>query len=326
MTNLHTNPKRLEYADQVETQGQPLVAKYIRAEVGTSQHDIWTAAYWDHRDITRELRETSVVDDQLLEKLGLPRLTSNPLFTRKPSSRSELWRTLERFFEYWMPSAIDRNSGMPQSEIELKEQQLGIKLPAALREWYLWAGATHRSWLGSWRPIPLDQLRIEETNRLVVFSGIYADVFVDLNDLGESDPTTFYLINDRRDPEPIIHKGSTLTKLFAAYALSAAFAWGKVNCLGVGYLDVVKFGDTTFRRLSNESKRQLGSVGVKVDWLGDLWEGDGWLGSSDRGLVFQSVEAISRFDPPCYQLRLIKEAIVEFYERKKGPVPRASEK
>jgi hypothetical protein len=61
------------------------------------------------------------------------------LFSDVPRERRLRWRLLLEFIETWH-GPLGESPGYSEAEIEAAEQRLGVRLPAAVREWYELAG------------------------------------------------------------------------------------------------------------------------------------------------------------------------------------------
>lgn len=49
------------------------------------------------------------------------------------------WNTMRRFIAHWYPPLMQED-GIPSTELDEAENRLGLKLPTALRDWYMLAG------------------------------------------------------------------------------------------------------------------------------------------------------------------------------------------
>jgi hypothetical protein len=58
--------------------------------------------------------------------------------TALPSNRHERWRLLRKLVEAWFP--VKQLPGVAVTTLDMAEDRLGLRLPAALREWYELAG------------------------------------------------------------------------------------------------------------------------------------------------------------------------------------------
>jgi hypothetical protein len=56
-----------------------------------------------------------------------------------PDIRSDRWRLLCDILAAWYRT-ITKLDGISEAELNAAEQRLGIKIPSALREWYMLAG------------------------------------------------------------------------------------------------------------------------------------------------------------------------------------------
>lgn len=75
------------------------------------------------------------------------------------------WRPVLEFAERWRERPLRLEDGLPLAAIVAREQQLGFRLPASLREWYRLVGSTLRDVQDS--PVRLEELKLEE-GRLVL--------------------------------------------------------------------------------------------------------------------------------------------------------------
>ena len=68
-----------------------------------------------------------------------------PLFSKLPANRESRWMLVLRFVDFWS-RPIAPGDGYSEADIEQCERELGHRLPAALREWYLIAGRRRDLW------------------------------------------------------------------------------------------------------------------------------------------------------------------------------------
>lgn len=57
--------------------------------------------------------------------------------------RSSAWRFVARFAEYWLGEPLDVASRVSAEQIEVREADLGVRLPPAVREFYRFFGSRH---------------------------------------------------------------------------------------------------------------------------------------------------------------------------------------
>lgn len=75
------------------------------------------------------------------------------------------WQPLLEFARRWRASPLTQEDGLPLERVVAREEELGFRLPAALREWYRLVGSTLRKVQD--HPVRLEELRLEERKLLV---------------------------------------------------------------------------------------------------------------------------------------------------------------
>jgi uncharacterized protein (TIGR02996 family) len=215
---------RLVYADWLEEQGDPR-GELIRLETRLSSLAPSGDEYVQLKPRRDELR--SQVDKKWLRAMGyVPR--HRPLFGRLPRRRVERWRLVEEFIEVWY-RPLQAGDRFSEEELAAAEARLGLRLPAALREWYALAGKRKDVWSKQdWLQAP-HELKVDEQHDALIFRyenqncetwGIRA------RDLERDDPPVFELYNPGRS--------SPTTTAFAILVLlyEAKFAPGVVAAGG----------------------------------------------------------------------------------------------
>ena len=116
-------------------------------------------------------------------------------FAARLAKREDRWSLLKDFVAEWH-TPLQVGDGYSAQEIDAAEQQLGLKLPAALREWYLLAG--RRADLSSIDPYAFSgpqELSVEENDCEVLwlFCETQADISwgVKQKDLAQDDPPIY---------------------------------------------------------------------------------------------------------------------------------------
>lgn len=133
--------RRLIYADWLEDHGDPR-GELIRLREELRNRSPIDPRYWDAKERFQELRWQT--NERWLKRLGYD-CAYRPLFAQRPADRASTWRAIEEFIELWH-QPLDRECGNTEQEIAAAEQRLRIRLPAALREWYLLAGKRSSEW------------------------------------------------------------------------------------------------------------------------------------------------------------------------------------
>jgi hypothetical protein len=87
--------------------------------------------FWELRPRRAQLKQGVAGD--WLTALGYN--VYRPLFTQMPAEREHRWRLITEFIETWHGPLGD-SPGNTEEEIAAAEERLGVRLPAAMREWY----------------------------------------------------------------------------------------------------------------------------------------------------------------------------------------------
>lgn len=128
------------------------------------------------------------------------------------------WRPLVDFATRWRAcGALDQEDGLPLERVRAREAALGVRLPAALREWYRLVGATLRPVQD--RPVRLEALELAE-GKLVVYSenqGCFHWLILE-GDLGLDDPP----VHGGRDLQDTARVADRLSDLLVAKVLHEA--------------------------------------------------------------------------------------------------------
>lgn len=107
------------------------------------------------------------------------------------------WQPLLEFARRWRASPLTQEDGLPLERVVAREEELGFRLPAALREWYRLVGSTLRDVQD--HPVRLDELKLEE--RKLIFHV-------------ENQGCFFWLILERdlETDDPPVHGGHDLLR------------------------------------------------------------------------------------------------------------------
>jgi uncharacterized protein (TIGR02996 family) len=132
---------RLVYADWLEERGDPR-GEFIRVE-----HEMTAVPVHSDRYVELKARRNELVPQ--IDKAWRGRLgyvpTYRPMFTHLPEGRAERWRLVEEFIDLWY-DPLRPGAGASEEELRATEEQLGFRLPAALREWHALAGKRKDVW------------------------------------------------------------------------------------------------------------------------------------------------------------------------------------
>lgn len=75
------------------------------------------------------------------------------------------WQPLMEFATRWRAEPLRPEDGLPVERVLAREEELGFRLPASLREWYRLVGSTLRDVQDY--PVRLDELKLEEKKLIV---------------------------------------------------------------------------------------------------------------------------------------------------------------
>jgi uncharacterized protein (TIGR02996 family) len=153
---------KLVYADWLDERGDPRAA-VIRAAERLSTLSVLKADYWEAKAARTELFATA--DGEWLAALGYSR-RHRPMFTALPADRGSRWLLLDRFVDVWR-EPLRVCDGYSETELADAEARLEFALPAALREFYAFAGKRFDVFSRQDRFIELAHLRLEN-DRLMV--------------------------------------------------------------------------------------------------------------------------------------------------------------
>lgn len=84
-----------------------------------------------------------------------------PMFERVPERRTGRWELLQSLIAVWYPP-VESDAGYSEDEVQAAEARLGMRLPAALREWYLAFGKRREVWSRQDMFLSLGDLDIDE--------------------------------------------------------------------------------------------------------------------------------------------------------------------
>lgn len=122
-----------------------------------------------------------------------------PLLHSLPSSRIDRWRIVERICNDWQIPWQAADDGM-NDELNCAERRLGLKLPAAFREWYLKNGSGLSRWMTIDRWLRPDQLEVDVTGEFLIFRVDELDPLdrtevsaLRIAELGQEDPAVVHL-------------------------------------------------------------------------------------------------------------------------------------
>jgi len=141
-------------------------------------------------------------------------------FATRLSACEDRWSLLKDFITEWH-GPLKRGDGYPASELNAAEKRLGLKLPAALREWYGLAGRREDVFAMQNLLVSPEELEVEEgllefyyENQGVVTWGIKPD------DLHLPDPPVY--LNDsgmHNEPQELIRENETLSEFALQMAI-----------------------------------------------------------------------------------------------------------
>jgi uncharacterized protein (TIGR02996 family) len=131
---------RLIYADWLEDQGDER-GELIRVVEEMQSIPFYSDRFWELRPRRAQLMQGAAGD--WLAALGYN--VYRPLFTEMPVEREHRWRLLTEFIETWH-GPLEDSPGNTEAEIVAAESRLGVRLPAAMREWYGLFGKAVRYW------------------------------------------------------------------------------------------------------------------------------------------------------------------------------------
>lgn len=134
---------RLVYADWLEERGDER-HELIRVETAMRAVPIWSDEFQRLKPSRARLRKT-LPSDWLAAMDYLPK--HRPMFGTLPPTAAERWRLAEEFIDIWH-GGLKPGDGYAEGEVAEAEVRLGVRLPQALREWYLWAGKRGEVWGG----------------------------------------------------------------------------------------------------------------------------------------------------------------------------------
>jgi len=132
---------------------------------------------------------------------------------------SPRWRRHVGFVKKWFAKPLEPADGVAAEAIEARERKLALRLPRAVREWFLLAGARVELTGEQDFIIDLDRLELEDGNLpLIVENQAVCTWGIPSDELSVDDPTTrvfsAYEGEEVRRTEPF---GSTVTDLYLAY-------------------------------------------------------------------------------------------------------------
>lgn len=133
--------QRLIYADWLEEQGD-VRADFIRLMEEMKTLPVHSDRFAELRPRRNELRQQ--LDPQWITQMGY-QPTHRPMFTKLPEQRHERWRLVEEFIDIWY-GPLQPEDGCSEGDLLEAEERLGLKLPAALREWHVLAGQRYDVW------------------------------------------------------------------------------------------------------------------------------------------------------------------------------------
>jgi uncharacterized protein (TIGR02996 family) len=155
---------RLVYADWLEDRSDPR-GEFIRVQAEMADLPVYSDRYVNLKKRRRALQ--AQVDADWCRAMGyVPR--HRPLFTRLPQPRVERWRLVEEFIDVWH-GPLEANDGYSEAELMAAEKRLGLRLPAALREWYALAGKRKGVWSTADNLLSPDRLRLDQDRDGLVF-------------------------------------------------------------------------------------------------------------------------------------------------------------
>src|SRR5690349_20206525 len=115
------------------------------------------------------------------------------MFLSLPVDRSERWHLLRSFANLWYEPLSERD-GYDASDLDEAERQLGIRLPAAFREWYALAGRRPDIWSRQDHFLFPSELRVrDDTLVFYVENQAVVEWGIALSSLEEADPPVVVL-------------------------------------------------------------------------------------------------------------------------------------
>lgn len=132
---------RLIYADWLEDQGD-VRADYVRLQSDMDALPVYSDQYQQLKAKRNQIRKS--LDQEWLEWLGYGR-RHRPMFQTLPEKREHRWMLLEQFLENW---GFQQGEDLSYSdeEVDEAERRLQVKLPLALREFYVSSAPRHQIW------------------------------------------------------------------------------------------------------------------------------------------------------------------------------------
>jgi uncharacterized protein (TIGR02996 family) len=180
--------RRLIYADWLEEQGDGR-AEFIRLMEEMRTLLVHSDRFAALRPRRNELRQQ--LAPEWITRMGY-QPTHRPMFTKLPEKRHERWRLVEEFIDIWY-GPLQSGDGYSEEELQEVESRLGVRLPAALREWYGLAGKRDEVWSkqdplvypGNLTLLPGDTLVIRNENQRMEAWGIMGE------DIAKDDPPIY---------------------------------------------------------------------------------------------------------------------------------------
>jgi uncharacterized protein (TIGR02996 family) len=224
----HERDARLVYADWLEDQGD------ARAELIRVMEEMHTLApysdrFWELRPRRAQLKQG--VSDDWLTALGYN--VYRPLFTQMPAEREHRWRLITEFIETWHGPLGD-SPGNTEEEIVAAEERLGLRLPAAMREWYGRFGNNRRAWGQPDQWSSLEHLEIQSGHiRFLREDQNITRWGIPLSDLDSGDPQVRFFDTLPPEDSPWYPNNGTEPTAFSEFAAVALF-WAECYCNRIG--------------------------------------------------------------------------------------------
>ncbi len=165
-----------------------------------------------------------------------------------PSTRTERWCLLSSLIGLWRPELTPAD-GFSSGCLNEAEARLKIRIPIALREWYLLAGNRRDIWSGQDEFLSPKQLEVDELLIIYVENQAVVQWGIRLSDLGQEDPPVF--VSDD-EVENAWHLENESVTEFALQTFVSNLKWSRQNrcyASSAGNPKVLQVIEENYRRL-----------------------------------------------------------------------------
>lgn len=201
-----------------------------------------------------------------------------------PQSRGERWKLLRKFVDQWY-SPLGSADGYPSEVLDTTESRLAIRLPIALRDWYVQSGRRHDIWSRQDSLLPPEEIYIKEGH--IVFyteNQSVVDWGIEKAHASLDDPPVFV---SSADTEGEWIQENATTSEFCLQMLVSCVKWSPVlACWANGWASepVINLVKGKYSQLAFPEWYWAGPTRYfgQEDLLIELNSGDGWLWAVSR--------------------------------------------